>query len=122
LPRGKPVETTLEQIVSGRFKGAVDKQGHGGVLVKVGNLTVISVVSQDDGDWHVDVTDGSFPAFITEVIPRDQARGLTKPPVGSHIEEIGTPYLDTHASDPLHQYTQWEIHPVVEWRQETARN
>ncbi len=116
LPRNKPIETTLQEIIAGRFRGAVDKEGHGGVLVHVRNLTVIAVAPQEDGDWHVDVTDGSVPAFITEVIPRDQARGLEQPPLGSRIQETGTPYFDTHANDPLHEYTQWEIHPVTDWR------
>jgi len=43
VPRGKPVDATLEQIMSGQFKSAVDKEGHGGVLVKVRNLAVVSV-------------------------------------------------------------------------------
>lgn len=115
LPRGKPVVTTLEQIIAGKFRTAVDKEGHGGVLVTVRNLTVISVDSREDGDFHVVVSDGSVPPFITEIIPRDQARGLTTPPVGARIDETGTPYLDTHSGEPLHEYTEWEIHPVTAW-------
>lgn len=117
LPRNKPIETTLQEIIAGNFKSAIDKQGHGGTRVTVRNLTVVSVASRDDGDFHVVVTDGTAPPFITEIIPRDRSRGLTIPPVGAHIDETGTPYLDTHSNEPLHEYTDWEIHPVTGWNE-----
>lgn len=110
-----PILTTLEDIIAGKFPSATDKSGTGGVLVQVDNLTVLSVHTEADGDWHVDVTDRKQPIFITEVIPRDQAR-LGQPPTGSVITEIGTPYCDTvHQTELWHGYTCWEIHPVTNW-------
>ncbi len=116
LPTAAPIETTLQAIAAGKFKSAIDKRGHGGVLVRVGNLRVLKIVPNDDGDVHVVVTDGLMPAFITEIIPRDQQTGVTRPPIGAIIEETGTAYLDAEAHVADHEYTPWEIHPVTSWR------
>lgn len=110
-----PVVTTLSAIKAGKFPTAKDKKGTGGVAVTVGGLTVKSVKIQHDGDWHVAVTDGKLPVFITEIIPRDQAR-VGRPPVGAKITETGTPFCDRATqAQPWHGTTCWEIHPVTSW-------
>jgi hypothetical protein len=121
LPTNEPVVTTIAEIAAGKFKSAADKQGHGGVLVRVGNLRVLKIVPNEDGDLHVVVTDGNMPTFITEIIPRDQQAGVTRPYIGSIIEETGTAYFDVEAHVPDHEYTPWEIHPVTSWRLDPAR-
>jgi hypothetical protein len=120
LPTNEPIRTTIQAIAAGSFKSAIDKQGHGGVLVRVGNLRVLKLAPNADGDIHVVVTDGRMPAFITEIIPRDQQAGVTRPYVGSIIEETGTAYFDVEANVPDHEYTPWEIHPVTSWRFDPA--
>ncbi len=120
LPTDKPVPTTIQEIAEGKFRSAVDKRGDGGVLVRVGNLRVLKIVPNEDGDLHVVVTDGKMPTFITEIIPRDQQAGVTRPYIGSVIEETGTAYLDAEANVPDHEYTPWEIHPVTSWRLDPA--
>jgi hypothetical protein len=120
LPTNEPIPTTIQAIAAGRFKSAIDKQGHGGVLVRVGNLRVLKLVPNEDGDIHVVVTDGRMPTFITEIIPRDQNAGVTRPYIGSIIEETGTAYFDVEAHVPDHEYTPWEIHPVTSWRFDPA--
>jgi hypothetical protein len=120
LPTNEPIRTTIQAIAAGKFKSAIDKQGHGGVLVRVGNLRVLKLVPNEDGDVHVVVTDGKMPTFITEVIPRDQNAGVTRPYIGSIIEETGTAYFDLEANVPDHEYTPWEIHPVTSWRFDPA--
>jgi hypothetical protein len=120
LPTNEPIRTTLQAIAAGRFLSAIDKQGHGGVLVRVGNLRVLKLVPNEDGDIHVVVTDGRMPTFISEIIPRDQNAGVTMPYIGSIIEETGTPYFDVEAHVPDHEYTPWEIHPVTSWRFDPA--
>jgi hypothetical protein len=61
-----------------------------------------------------------MPTFITEIIPRDQQAGVTRPYIGSIIEETGTAYFDVEAHVPDHEYTPWEIHPVTSWRFDPA--
>jgi hypothetical protein len=109
-----PVETTVREIMKARFPTAIDKEGTCGTYVTVRHLKVLDVVYMDDGDWHVEVTDGKIPIFITEVIPRDQKRE-GRPPVGAYIDETGTTYNDLAADGKHHQYTTWEIHPVTAW-------
>ncbi|MCU1468376.1 MAG: hypothetical protein JWM72_4304 [Actinomycetia bacterium] len=116
LPTNEPIRTTIQAIAASKFKSAIDKQGHGGVLVRVGNLRVLKIVPNEDGDLHVVVTDGKMPTFITEIIPRDQNAGVTRPYIGSVIEETGTAYFDVESNVPDHEYTPWEIHPVTSWR------
>jgi hypothetical protein len=110
-----PVVTTLSQIKAGKFRTASDKKGTGGVVVTVTGLRVNSIRVQHDGDWHVSVSDGKLSAFITEIIPRDQAR-VGRPPVGAKITETGTPFCDRATqTQPWHGKTCWEIHPVTSW-------
>ena len=114
--QASPIHTTLEEIIAGNFPSAIDKSGTGGVLVQVENLTVFLVLTAGDGDWHVHVTDGKQPRFVTEIIPRDQA-SLQMPKVGQIITEIGTPYCDReHKNAGWHGLTCWEIHPVTDWQ------
>jgi hypothetical protein len=120
LPTNEPIKTTIQAIAASKFKSGIDKQGHGGVLVRVGNLRVLKIVPNEDGDLHVVVTDGKMPTFITEIIPRDQNAGVTRPYIGSIIEETGTAYFDVEANVPDHEYTPWEIHPVTSWRFDPA--
>ncbi|HEV2227216.1 MAG TPA: hypothetical protein VGR56_10490 [Nitrososphaerales archaeon] len=107
--------TTLTAIIAGNYPTATDKNGTGGVTVTVKNLQVLYVRPEADGDWHVAVTDGTFPVFITEVTPLYQAsEGM--PPVGSTIDETGIAYCDTfHQAETWHGSTCWEIHPVLSW-------
>ncbi len=108
--------TTLEDLITGKFPTGSDKHGTGGVTVTVQNLQVLYVRTETDGDWHVGVTDGRVPVFITEIIPSDQAsEGM--PPVGATIDETGIAYCDTaHQTESWHGNTCWEIHPVTAWR------
>lgn len=115
IPANIPV-VTLNDIISGKFPSALDKNGTGGMIVRVRNLKVVSVLPQPDGDWHVVVTGTNNTPFITEITPLFQAReGM--PQVGRVIDETGTPYCDFfHAAEEWHGYTCWEIHPVTAWR------
>lgn len=114
-----PIETTVQDIMADKFPTAIDKEGTCGTYVAVRHLKVLRVVPEDDGDWHVEVTDGKIPVFITEIIPRDQKRE-GKPPVGAYIDETGTTYDDLAADGAHHQYTTWEIHPVTAWTLSTS--
>ena len=106
---------TLNDLIAGKFPTALDKAGTGGVTVTVTNLQVIYVRTESDGDWHVAVTDGVIPVFITEITPSYQAK-LGQPQSGSTIEETGIAYCDTvHESESWHGNTCWEIHPVTSW-------
>ena len=107
--------TTLGAIIAGTYPTATDKNGTGGVTVTVKNLQVLYVRQETDGDWHVAVTDGTYPVFITEITPLYQSReGM--PPVGSTIDETGVAYCDTaHQTETWHGSTCWEIHPVLSW-------
>ena len=115
LPAGSG-STTLDAIIGGAYPSATDKMGTGGVTVTVDNLRVLYVNPESDGDWHVAVTDGIFPVFITEITPAYQSsEGM--PPVGSVIDETGIVYCDTfHQFENWHGNTCWEIHPVLSWR------
>ncbi len=107
---------TLQDIISGKFPTAKDKQGTGGITVTVYHLFVLYVRSESDGDWHVAVTDGKVTVFITEITPSFQSF-LGKPAIGSTIDERGTPYCDTiHQTESWHGNTCWEIHPVTSWQ------
>ncbi len=107
--------TTIEDILAGKYPSALDKQGTGGVSVSVRTLFVLYVHNESDGDWHVGVTDGRVPVFITEIIPRDQALE-GRPQAGTTIDETGTPFCDAyHQNENWHGYTCWEIHPVTAW-------
>ncbi len=107
--------TTLNDLIAGKFPTALDKAGTGGVTVTVTNLQVIDLRTESDGDWHVAVTDGVIPVFITEITPRYQA-ALGQPQSGSIIEETGIAYCDTvHEAESWHGNTCWEIHPVTSW-------
>ncbi len=111
-----PHLTTLEDIISGKFPTASDKQGTNGVLVEVDELKVTIVYMVSDGDWHMDVTDGKVPLFITEVTPYWLNHGVTLAAIGSVIDEIGYAYCDTqHENETSHGNTCWEIHPVIKW-------
>jgi len=110
-----PVLTTVQEIMTGKFQTAIDKIDTCGTYVTVRHLKVLRVITMaDDGDWHVEVTDGKIPYFITELIPRDQKRE-GRPPVGALIDETGTAYNDLRADGAHHQYTTWEIHPITAW-------
>ncbi|MDV3278117.1 MAG: hypothetical protein LYZ69_06595 [Nitrososphaerales archaeon] len=61
------------------------------------------------------MTDGQVSVFITEITPTYQST-VSKPSVGSTIDETGVPYCDTyHQSESWHGDTCWEIHPVTSW-------
>ena len=106
---------TLQDLVAGRFPTASDKAGTGGVTVTVDGLQVLYVRDESDGDWHVGVTDGRFPIFITEITPSYQS-ALGRPNVGMIIDETGVPYCDrAHETESWHGNTCWEIHPVTSW-------
>ena len=108
--------TTLEEIVSGKFITSLNKFGKNGTMVFVGNLTVLETERELDGDIHVHVTNGKLKVFVTEITPYWQLRGVTAPKIGSVIEEIGTPFCDTpHEDEVWHGNTCWEIHPVIRW-------
>ncbi len=115
-PTVSPQLTTLEDIVTGKFLTASDKEGTNGILVEVDGLTVTGVHKVFDGDWHIDVTDGKVRLFITEATPYWLNRGVTLPAVGSVIDEIGYAYCDSeHENETFHGNTCWEIHPVIKW-------
>lgn len=115
-PAASAQYTTLEDIISGKFPTASDKQGTNGILVEVDELTVTRIHKVFDGDWHVDVTDGKVRVFITELTPYWLNHGVTVPTVGSVIDEIGYAYCDTeHENEAFHGNTCWEIHPVTKW-------
>ncbi len=106
---------TLNDLIAGKFPTALDKAGTGGVTVTVTDLQVIYVRTESDGDWHVAVTDGVNPVFITEITPSYQA-ALGQPQSGSIIQETGIAYCDTvHETESWHGNTCWEIHPVTSW-------
>src|SRR5712691_338190 len=106
---------TLSDLITGKFHTALDKAGTGGVTVTVTNLQVIYLRTESDGDWHVAVTDGVIPVFITEITPSYQA-ALGQPQAGSIIQETGIAYCDTvHERESWHGNTCWEIHPVTSW-------
>ena len=112
-----PVVTTLSQILNGTFRSSLDKYGANGTVVEVINVSVVQVFGALDGDWHVVVSDPPRVKgpFITEVLPRDQAR-LHAPTPGSRITIIGIVYWDdAHVDEAWHGYTGWEIHPVLSW-------
>jgi hypothetical protein len=110
-----PVTTTLSQILNGTFRSALDKYGANGIVVEVVNVSVVRVFGSLDGDWHVVVKDANVRLFITEVLPRDQAR-LQAPQEGARITMIGIIYWDdAHVGEAWHGYTGWEIHPVLAW-------
>lgn len=112
----KPQVTTLSQILAGKFPSALDKYSANGSLVEVVNVTVTRVFGALDGDWHVVVQDANVTRpFITEILPRDQAR-LHAPVIGQHITMIGIVYWDdAHINEAWHGYTGWEIHPILAW-------
>ena len=106
---------TLNDLIAGKFSTALDKAGTGGVTVTVTNLQVIYARTESDGDWHVAVTDGVIPVFITEITPSYQT-ALGQPQSGSIIQETGIAYCDTvHETESWHGNTCWEIHPVTSW-------
>src|SRR2546425_2063565 len=106
---------TLNDLIAGKFPTALDKAGTGGGTVTVTNLQVIYVRTESDGDWHVAVTDGGIPGFITEITPSYPAK-LGQPPSGWTTEGTGIAYCDTvHESESWHGNTCWEIHPVTSW-------
>src|SRR5881296_57837 len=101
---------TLNDLIAGKFPTALDKAGTGGVTVTVTDLRVIYVRTESDGDWHVAVTDGVIPVFITEITPSYQAK-LGQPQPGSVIQETGIAYCDTvHETESWHGNTCWEKH------------
>jgi hypothetical protein len=107
---------TLADLVAGKFPTALDKRGLGGVSVSVEGLYVLKVEVENDGDWHVIVTDGKTRVFVTEITPQYQTT-LKMPTVGSTIDETGIAYCDTfHENESWHGDTCWEIHPVTEWQ------
>jgi hypothetical protein len=110
-----PVITTLSQILNSTFRSALDKYGVNGIVVEVINVSVVEVFGALDGDWHVVVKDTNVKLFITEILPRDQAR-LNAPKAGARIVLIGIVYWDDdHVGEAWHGYTGWEIHPVLSW-------
>jgi hypothetical protein len=111
------VDTTLSEIISGRFRSATDKHGTNGTLVRVSGLRVVSTSLEADGDTHVIVTDGTVETFVTEITSVEKAKGIVDPRPGEVIEEIGYPFYDTaHASEAWHGNTGWEIHPIIGWK------
>ena len=110
-----PMITTLSQILTGTFRTSLDKYGANGTVVEVINVSVVQVFGALDGDWHVVVKDSNVKLFITEVLPRDQAR-LHSPQAGARITMIGIVYWDeAHVDEAWHGCTGWEIHPVLAW-------
>ena len=118
---GEPAYLLVEESRISHWRRVITERVHVyhqvatcGTYVKVRHLKVLRVVAEDDGDWHVEVTDGKTPVFITELIPADQKRE-GKPRVGVYIDETGTAYNDLAADGARHQYTTWEIHPITAW-------
>lgn len=110
-----PQVATLSQILNGTYRSALDKYGGNGTVVEVVNVTVSQVFGALDGDWHIVVKDPKVSLFVTEVLPRDQAR-LHAPVIGGRIMMIGIVYWDNeHVNEDWHGYTGWEIHPVLAW-------
>ncbi len=110
-----PVITTLSQILNGTFRSALDKYGANGTVVEVISVSVVQVFGALDGDWHVVLNGPNGKPFITEVLPRDQAR-LHAPQAGERITMIGIVFWDdAHTHEAWHGYTGWEIHPVLSW-------
>jgi len=110
-----PPVVTLQDLIAGKYPTASDKHGTGGVTVQVKGLYVLYTENENDGDWHVVVTDGKANVFITEIIPRDQAQ-VGRPPERATIDETGVVYCDAvHETEAWHGKTCWEIHPVTAW-------
>ncbi len=117
-----PVVTTLAAIKANTFPSSLDKQGTNGTLVQVNRLLVLAVTKEIDGDYHVDVTDGKSGNLVTEFTPISR-RFLndTIPKVGMTVNLIGTPYCDApHQNEDWHNFSCWEIHPVVAWSNSTT--
>jgi len=109
---------TLAEVVRGAFPSATDKRGSGGVTVVVHNVTVSFVRNEDDGDWHLNTTDGSWAPFVMEIIPRDQG-AVAKPPLHAKLQITGVPFCDReHQTTDWHGRTCWELHPVLAWQVE----
>lgn len=107
---------TIQELMAGEYPSAVDKNGTLGTSVTVLALRVLYVNNETDGDWHVGVTDGVVPVFITEITPAYQAV-LGRPPVGSVVDESGRAFCDVqHENESWHGDTCWEVHPVTAWR------
>ncbi len=114
-------ETTLSDILAGRFPSATDKHGANGTLVRVVGLTVKETKLEADGDTHVIVTDGRVPVFICEITPVEKAAGMTDPPTGSDIEVTGYVFCDkAHETEAWHGNTCYELHPITAWRKAVA--
>lgn len=108
-------QTTLSEVLSGKFTSASDKHGTNGTLVEVSGLTVISTKVEADGDTHIVVSDGTVNPFIAEITPVEKQAGLADPEIGSVITIIGYVYWDSaHATEAWHGNTGWEIHPIKE--------
>ena len=106
---------SLEQLMAGEYPSAVDRNGTLGTTVTVLGLRVLYVENETDGDWHVAVTDGKVPAFITEITPLYQ-HALGRPTTGSIIDETGKAFCDVqHENESWHGDTCWEVHPITEW-------
>ncbi|QQG49465.1 MAG: hypothetical protein HY247_03970 [archaeon] len=132
---------TLAQLKAGQFHTALDKRGTGGAVVSVLNLRVLYVQHEDDGDYHVAVTDRSIcgtgltppsnssgcnfegSIFITEIIP---SHPLTIPRVGSVIDITGIVYCDNvleqNEDQAWHGYSCWEIHPILQWKESSDQS
>ncbi|HZW84993.1 MAG TPA: hypothetical protein VFE91_03705, partial [Nitrososphaerales archaeon] len=106
----------LQQLIAGEYPSAVDKNGTLGTTVTVLGLRVLYVQNETDGDWHVAVTDGRVPVFITEITPLYQ-HALGRPTAGSLIDETGRAFCDVqHENESWHGSTCWEVHPITAWR------
>lgn len=109
---------TLAELVDGAFPSGRDKQGAGGVLVLVHDVTVRKVRDEQDGDWHLNTSDATFGPFVMEVVPRDQD-AVGKPPLGVRLAVRGVPFCDrAHEDAGFHGDTCWELHPVLGWARE----
>lgn len=108
---------TLSDIVGGLFQSATDKNGSNGILVEVKGLTVLDVKHEADGDFHIAVTDGTVPRFITELTPAWQQKSLAPPSPDSKVDITGFVFADqVHAAESSHGSVPWEIHPITAWR------
>jgi hypothetical protein len=108
--------TNLRELIAGRFQSATDKKGTGGTLISISNLIIEHTRHEADGDTHLSVKDESGQGLICEITPQHP---LPIPTLGQMFTIIGIAFCDAaHETEVWHFNTCWEIHPVIELKQQ----